>query len=264
MQFLEPMKNRIFIIIILFFDLTYGFGQNNVGIGTNTPDSNAILEMNATDKGILIPRMTSTQRNNMTPSLGLTQEGLLVYDNDSTKFFYWNGYSWQTFGSGAMGPQGPSGICPSRHYIGEHYQGGIIFFVDSSGQHGLIISSVDVGNQLYSNITDTLIGSSAQNYYDGLINSNAIVAQPFHSWSAASLCLSYNGGGYSDWYLPSVFELILASTVSYAIPGITNYTSCFWSSTEFDSHSAYAVSFFNNNCSGSKNMAYEIRAIRKF
>ena len=39
----------------------------------------------------------------------MTQKGLMVFDNDSVKFFYWNGAAWQTFGSGPMGPQGPAG-----------------------------------------------------------------------------------------------------------------------------------------------------------
>lgn len=83
-------------------------GQN-VGIGTNSPDANAVLELQSNNQGILVPRMSSTNRTNMNPSLSMAQKGLLVFDNDSTKFFYWNGFTWQTFGSGPMGPGGPIG-----------------------------------------------------------------------------------------------------------------------------------------------------------
>lgn len=38
------------------------FAQQNVGIGTATPDAGAMLEITATDKGILIPRLTTTHR----------------------------------------------------------------------------------------------------------------------------------------------------------------------------------------------------------
>jgi hypothetical protein len=107
---------KIFIILILLLYINSAFSQNNVGIGTITPDSSAILELYSTDKGILIPRMSSTERTNMSPSLGLNQEGLLVYDNDSTKFFYWNAYSWQTIGSGTIGPQGAQGIANIQTY----------------------------------------------------------------------------------------------------------------------------------------------------
>ncbi len=81
----------------------------NVGIGTTTPDVNAILDLQSSDQGILIPRMSSAARNAMSPSLSMTQKGLLVFDNDSTLFFYWNGNSWQTFSSGGVGPMGPTG-----------------------------------------------------------------------------------------------------------------------------------------------------------
>ncbi len=84
--------------------------SQNVGIGTNTPDANAVLELKSTTQGILVPRMSSVNRTSMNPSLGVPQKGLLVFDNDSTKFFFWNGYNWQTFGSGPMGPAGPMGV----------------------------------------------------------------------------------------------------------------------------------------------------------
>lgn len=102
------MRICLFIITLLFIP-TSVHSQNNVGIGTGSPDSNAVLEMHATDKGVLIPRLSSAQRNGMTPSLGINQKGLLVFDNDSSKFFFWNGYIWQTIGCGAMGPQGLPG-----------------------------------------------------------------------------------------------------------------------------------------------------------
>ena len=47
-----------------------------VGINTNNPDPSAILEVKGTNGGLLIPRMTLPQRNNIT----LTKPGLLVYD----------------------------------------------------------------------------------------------------------------------------------------------------------------------------------------
>jgi hypothetical protein len=109
------MKSIFIILITFLLDMTWAYSQNNVGIGTTAPDTNALLELKASDKGILIPRLTSVQRNNMSPSLGIAQEGLLVYDNDSTKFFFWDGNAWKQLGNaitgpqGATGPQGPAG-----------------------------------------------------------------------------------------------------------------------------------------------------------
>jgi hypothetical protein len=103
------MKKILFTILLFLLSYSWVFSQNHVGIGTSLPDTNAILDLQATNKGILIPRLSALQRNNMSPALGLNQKGLMVFDTDSTKFFYWNGYTWQTFGSGTMGPMGPTG-----------------------------------------------------------------------------------------------------------------------------------------------------------
>lgn len=105
------MKLKLCVLLLLIACMALPvLAQNNVGIGTNTPDSKAILDIVSTNKGILVPRMTSTARTAMSPGLTITQKGLMVFDTDSVKFFYWNGFSWQTFGSGPMGPQGPQGL----------------------------------------------------------------------------------------------------------------------------------------------------------
>ena len=56
------------------------------GIGTTTPDASAKLEIAATNKGLLIPRMTLTQKGNITSPAN----GLLVYQTDGVNGFYVN------------------------------------------------------------------------------------------------------------------------------------------------------------------------------
>jgi hypothetical protein len=103
-RFTAIMKK--FATIFSFFLLTVSaaFGQNNVGIGTNTPNSSAILDLTATNKGLLIPRMTTIQRTAIvTPATGL-----LVYDTDFDQFWYFDGVVW-VVAIGPMGPTGPIG-----------------------------------------------------------------------------------------------------------------------------------------------------------
>lgn len=62
-----------------------------VGIGTTTPDASSALEIASTDSGILVPRMTVTQRVAITSPA----EGLLVYQtNDVSGFYFYNGSQW--------------------------------------------------------------------------------------------------------------------------------------------------------------------------
>src|SRR5690554_6262734 len=76
--------NALFLIFVLFVS-TIAFGQDNVGIGTTTPDPTAALEVQSNDKGVLVPRLTTAQRTGIaTPA-----EGLMVYDTDEECFFYY-------------------------------------------------------------------------------------------------------------------------------------------------------------------------------
>jgi hypothetical protein len=84
--------------------------QNNVGIGTTTPNASSILEMQATDKGVLVPRMTTAQRN----AIASPANSLLVYDTDFDCYFYYIAATttWTSLcnsGSGTAGATGPTG-----------------------------------------------------------------------------------------------------------------------------------------------------------
>jgi hypothetical protein len=65
-------------------------GNGNVGIGTTTPDANAILQLNSSTKGFLPPRMTTTQKN----AISTPPSGLMVYDTTTDKLCVYNGTSW--------------------------------------------------------------------------------------------------------------------------------------------------------------------------
>lgn len=81
--------------------------DNNVGIGTITPDPSAKLEVESTESGVLIPRMNTLQRQGITSPA----EGLLVYDTDVDCFFYFSAASnaWENLCSGTGGVTGPTG-----------------------------------------------------------------------------------------------------------------------------------------------------------
>lgn len=64
------------------------YSNAQTGIGTTTPNASAKLEIAATDKGILIPRMTKSQRESIT--LTTAANGLLVYQTDDVVGFYVN------------------------------------------------------------------------------------------------------------------------------------------------------------------------------
>ena len=78
------MKN-IFLLLPVLFSVVYGYAQN-VGIGTANPNASAMLDVTSTTKGVLVPRMTQAQRNAITNPA----TGLLIFQSDGTKGFYYN------------------------------------------------------------------------------------------------------------------------------------------------------------------------------
>jgi len=89
---------------MLFTALSYA----QVGVNTNTPDASSALEIESTTGGILIPRMTETQRD----AIVSPASGLMIYQTDQDfGFYFYNGTQWTSVGmSGPQGPQGPQGI----------------------------------------------------------------------------------------------------------------------------------------------------------
>ncbi|MES2645224.1 MAG: hypothetical protein V4717_00010 [Bacteroidota bacterium] len=83
-------KYYLLSLVITLYFIKPAQGQNNIGIGTITPHSSAVLDLTSTTKGLLVPRMNSEQRNDIiAPSTGL-----LVYDLTAKAFFSYNGSGW--------------------------------------------------------------------------------------------------------------------------------------------------------------------------
>jgi hypothetical protein len=84
-RFIPILRFFVAIFSVIIFSLGNSYAQNNVGIGTLNPAKDALLDLSAHDKGLLIPRLTTEQRL----SINAESNGLFVYDTDSSKFFYW-------------------------------------------------------------------------------------------------------------------------------------------------------------------------------
>jgi hypothetical protein len=85
------MKNTLKIFLLLALAVTnLSYSQNGIGIGTTSPHSSSILEISASSKGLLIPRMTTIERI----AIATPATGLQVYDTTTNTTWSYNAEKW--------------------------------------------------------------------------------------------------------------------------------------------------------------------------
>ena len=150
----------------------------------------------------------------------------------------------------------------SSFYIGESYGGGIIFYIDGTGLHGLISATSDQGHVSWG-CQGTLIGGTGTAIGTGQANTTAIVNGCTTVGIAAQICDALVLNGYSDWFLPSKDELNQMYIQRNVIGGFTN--QIYWSSSEYDATRAWGQFFtIGNQVTDLKDDLSYVRAVRAF
>ena len=158
--------------------------------------------------------------------------------------------------------------------IGQTYQGGIIFYLDASGCHGLMCAPTDQSTELpwYN-------GSHIDTYaYGNGVGAGDGNSQAIRRWQgvcascyASELCQDFYTDFYDDWYLPSKYELnLMHQNIGYGnvlgLGNVGNFSpSFYWSSTEYNEPDAWGQDFYyGTQMSGDKSFPAYVRAIRAF
>jgi len=181
------------------------------------------------------------------------------------------------------------------HFIGDSYQGGIVFYVDADGQHGLIAAKADQGTSgiQWYNGTVRVTGTAGDGLGAGSMNTAIIVATQirdnqsgnFAAKVAADYSVQEDGVTpctvaqglshppvtetcYGDWYLPSKVELNLLYTQKAVVGGFAQ--DWYYSSTEFAIGGAWGQYFgHGTQDDGTQDYFYKgatnrVRAVRSF
>ena len=259
-------------LMTLYFGLSHSFSQVAINTDGSAAAASAILDVKANNKGLLTPRVSLTSITDVTTILS-PATGLLVYNTNAaiasgcgTGFYFYNGTKWVKLASN------------TTHYIGELYCGGNIFWLDETGEHGLISAPADqgpVGGIQWYNGTFKITGANADGVYAGKYNTDKIIASQGSGSYAATLCrdYTYTSGNvfYSDWYLPSKYELNLMYLNRAFLYPFNYIYGVYWSSTEgiaIPTMNAFEQEFMTGGNGfqdeGQKNWPDQVRCIRKF
>ena len=171
-----------------------------------------------------------------------------------------------------------------KYHVGDFAQGGIVFWVDETGEHGLVCAKSDQdggsGVRWYAG-TYGNTQAKGDGPYAGEANTSIIIAAQVSigddgSTYAARICnelqITEGGKTYGDWYLPSKTELYLMyqnkttiNATATANGGVAFAAHDYWSSTEHTNDKAWEQGFSNGSQDYyDKNYSDRMRAVRAF
>lgn len=176
---------------MFLFALNSTHAQVAINTTGNNANNSAMLDVESTTKGMLIPRMTTAQRT----AISSPASGLLVYDNTTSSFWFYNGSAWSELTTGTNAGwklTGNSGTDTSLNFIGttdvhdlkirvNNSRAGTVgvtgnvFLGVGSGDQATGPNNVGIGSYTLSNNTtgyrNTAIGRAALYNSNGLQNS---------------------------------------------------------------------------------------------
>jgi len=159
---LQLRVSRLLPLCLLVL-ITYGI-QAQVGINTTAPAPSSMLDIESSNKGILIPRVNISDLNSISPVTGGSSESLLVYNTNTTTgkgFYYWDTTKWVAMSPAEKNIYTDDGILQANRTVTQNDK--TLEFNGNIGRNAISIKRTD-------NVTETgLSFRNSGNAYDASI-----------------------------------------------------------------------------------------------
>lgn len=240
---------------------TYDFSgtkrfQGPVAIGTTTPGASAVLDITSTTKGVLFPRLTTTQMN----AISAPVAGLLIYNTTTNDFYRYNGSAWvasmgSTGATGPTGSNGSAGATGPTGPTGSNGSAGATGATGPTGSNGSVGATGATGPTGSNGSAGATGATGPTGGVTGITVSSTTIA------SGTSGRIGFNGSGvYSEddglTYSSANKRLTLGGSAA-TIPLIARNST--WSTnfhvTQNNSRSSGAIGFFNDAGSAAMRMS---------
>jgi hypothetical protein len=236
-----------------------------LGYGATAEASHQVV-LGRSDDTVIIPRSIRIKAY-AGPTTG--HLGKLYVEESDSSLYYHDGNNWSQVND--------------RYQIGDFAMGGIVYYVDETGKHGLVCYPSDVESAVrWADNIDNVTYAKGDGIYAGQMNTVIAIAALGSKGdpSAVQSCASATAStpfttDYGDWYLPSKEELLLMYNYKDAINATINSTGHgtaigadqYWSSSEHPQvvNEAWVIDFSSGLSSQQlKDTQHHARPVRKF
>ncbi len=197
-----------FTLIIFCITIAFNCLAQNIGIGTTTPDNSAALDISSNSKGLLLPRLTTAERN----AIINPAKGLMVYTTTDSSFYMYDG-AWQKIilADKVWSTKGNIGTDTATHFIGNTDNKPIVFKV--ANEQRMVLDSVgrlqikSLENNFFigegAGINTIPTGTSLQGRYNHFIGykSGFINTTGFNNYFSGHQAGYNNTNGFSNVFI---------------------------------------------------------------
>jgi hypothetical protein len=245
---------------LLATNLTSSGATLNGSVNANNLSTSVTFEYGTTSSyGSTVPANQSHVSGNTNSNVNANISGLI-----SCTIYHYRIKATNSLGNTIYGDD----MTFAYFFYGATYQGGLVFYIDGTGQHGLVCAPTDQSTNTIWGCNGTLItGADGTSVGTGNQNTIDIITGCSTAGTAARICHDLSLNGYTDWFLPSRDELGLMYTNLYQ-NGFGSFTNNvhYWSSSETNETVAWTWTFtllgYRQNYG--KGNPYYVRAVRAF